>query len=336
MSIKRLSSIESLRIVSILMIIMMHIMGNAYHTDNMINYNLLFIINTIGNTGVTMFILISGYFGIHPTISKFLKMMAVIWFYSILSYFIGVFYLGDSITLQGIEKAIFPILSRKYWFMTCYMVLFCFAPFLNRIITSLSRRDYTKLLILMFILFVISPTILKFEIMQDGGKGVINFLLAYLIGQYIKVYGFPDIIVKRSTFILTTSLAIIFLINYLLSWAKGGAMLPLARDNSFFIIIAAVTIFYKFLNYKFESSIINYMAGFVFPIYMLQDICLRIFSPYFRSNSEQDIFIIYLLAGTAIIIIITLAIEFVRRLLFDKLVNRACAIAENKFGKNLL
>ena len=44
----------------------------------------------------------------------------------------------------------------------------------------------------MGILFYICPTILFFEIQNDTGKGIINITLAYLIGQYLKVYGLPE------------------------------------------------------------------------------------------------------------------------------------------------
>ncbi len=336
MSVKRLSNIESLRIISIIMIVMMHIMGNAYNTHNAINHELLLIINTIGNTGVTIFVLISGYFGIHFSINKFIKMMSVIWFYSILSYIISLFYFEESITLHGLKSALFPVLSRKYWFMSCYMVVFCFSPFLNKIVSTLSKSDFIKLLILMLIFFAVAPTIFQPGIMQDGGKGLINMILAYLIGQYLKVYHFPKLIIEKSTIILTTSLIIIFLINSFLSWRKGVTMMPLAKDNSIFIILASIAIFYKFVKIKIDSSIINYIAGYVFPIYLFQEIVLKILSPYYRMISEDDTFIVYLLTGTLMIVILSIAVENVRRVIFDKLVNFISNSVETRIAKKEL
>lgn len=336
MSVKRLSNIESLRIISIIMIVMMHIMGNAYNTHNAINHELLFGINTIGNTGVTIFIIISGYFGIHPTISKFIKMMSVIWFYSILSYLINIFYFQESITLQGLQVTLFPVLCRKYWFITCYMVVFCFSPFLNKIVDFLSKSDFIKLLSIMLLFFVIAPTIFNIEIMKDGGKGVINMILAYLIGQYIKVYGFPKIIKERSTLLLSISLIIIYSVNWLLSWYVGHTIMPLARDNSFFIILASIAIFYKFINYHFYSSNINYIAGYVFPLYLLQGIILKILSPYYRMISEDDTFIVYLLTGTLMIVFLSIAVENIRRVIFDKMVNIITNSVETRIAKREL
>lgn len=61
----RLSNLETLRIVSILLILSMHIYSQIPKED-MIFENLLLgqLINAIGNIGVTCFVLISGYFGI--------------------------------------------------------------------------------------------------------------------------------------------------------------------------------------------------------------------------------------------------------------------------------
>ena len=64
MAATRHSGLECLRIISIILIVSMHILGNTFHTSNWLNKEFILFINTLGNTGVTLFILISGYFGI--------------------------------------------------------------------------------------------------------------------------------------------------------------------------------------------------------------------------------------------------------------------------------
>ena len=65
MSKERLSNIELLRLLAILFIVMMHAAGLLIGTDHLPNRIVLTAINAVGNMGVTVFILISGYFGIH-------------------------------------------------------------------------------------------------------------------------------------------------------------------------------------------------------------------------------------------------------------------------------
>ena len=53
-----------------------------------------------------------------------------------------------------------------------------------------------------------APTILFFEIQNDTGKGIINVTLAYLIGQYLKVYGLPKNMKRHSWDILSGALPV--------------------------------------------------------------------------------------------------------------------------------
>ena len=264
MAATRHSGLECLRIISIILIVSMHILGNTFHTSNWLNKEFILFINTLGNTGVTLFILISGYFGIRFNTHKFFKMLVVVWFYSIVSYLIETIWLHTPHTWTGLASSLLPILSKKYWFMTCYVVLYCFSPYLNRLVHNLSQKSYKQLLLLWGFFFVFAPTILFFEIQNDTGKGIINVTLAYLIGQYLKTYGLPENMKRHSREILSGSLACIFILNSLLTAMSGNIILRFARDNNLLIIIASIMIFYQFTRWHFSSRIINYLAGYVF------------------------------------------------------------------------
>ena len=53
MAATRHSGLECLRIISIILIVSMHILGNTFHTSNWLNKEFILFINTLGNTGVT-------------------------------------------------------------------------------------------------------------------------------------------------------------------------------------------------------------------------------------------------------------------------------------------
>lgn len=94
----------------------------------------------------------------------------------------------------------------------------------------------------MGILFYICPDNPVFEIQNDTGKGIINITLAYLIGQYLKVYGLPENMKRHSWDILSGSLAGIFILNSLLTAMSGNIILRFARDNNLLIIIASIMV----------------------------------------------------------------------------------------------
>ena len=67
---RRNSSRKQLKIVAILLIVMMHSAGYGIASADTGTRIGVIAINSVGNMGVTIFILISGYFGIHFRPSK--------------------------------------------------------------------------------------------------------------------------------------------------------------------------------------------------------------------------------------------------------------------------
>ena len=297
MAATRHSGLECLRIISIILIVSMHILGNTFHTSNWLNKEFILFINTLGNTGVTLFILISGYFGIRFNTHKFFKMLVVVWFYSIVSYLIETIWLHTPHTWTGLASSLLPILSKKYWFMTCYVVLYCFSPYLNRLVHNLSQKSYKQLLLLWGFFFVFAPTILFFEIQNDTGKGIINVTLAYLIGQYLNI------------------------------------ILRFARDNNLLIIIASIMIFYQFTRWHFSSRIINYLAGYVFALYMLQGLLIHCLQPWYVPYADSNLLVLYFMGTLVSICLTTLVIEWSRRLLLGKIENKLANAIERRGAK---
>lgn len=329
----RHSGLECLRIISIILIVSMHILGNTFHTSNLLNKEFILFVNTLGNTGVTLFILISGYFGIRFNTHKFFKMLVVVWFYSIVSYLIETIWLHTPHTWTGLASSLIPILSKKYWFMTCYVVLYCFSPYLNRLVQNLSQKSYEQLLLLWGFFFIFAPTILFFEIQNDTGKGIINVTLAYLIGQYLKVYGLPENMKRHSWDILSGSLAGIFILNSLLTAMSGNIILRFARDNNLLIIIASIMVFYQFTRWHFSSRIINYLAGYVFALYMLQGLLIHCLQPWYTPYADSNLLVLYFMGTLVSICLTTLVIEWSRRLLLGKIENKLADAMERRGAK---
>ena len=69
----------------------------------------------------------------------------------------------------------------------------------------------------MGILFIFAPTILFLKFKMTQVRGIINVTLAYLIGQYLKVYGLPENMKRHSWDILSGSLPVFFILNSLLT-----------------------------------------------------------------------------------------------------------------------
>lgn len=194
------------------------------------------------------------------------------------------------------------------------------APYLEKAIHALSRKEFLLLLIVLIFLFYLLPTCFYYQIMEDSGKGLVNMITVYLIGRYLRAYPIK-LNIKNWGMLWATAFSLTFGLNMILSFLVGSVKLPFARDNSIFILIQAVAAFHIFANTAFVSEVINKFAGFVFPIYIYiyNNIVLDFRPPLLEENlvgltiTGMAIKIV----GTILLTItICIGIEFIRRLLF--------------------
>ena len=154
--IQRSSNFELLRILSIVLILLMHTYSQAQNNDMTSgNYYLGVLINSIGNIGVSCFILISGYFGINFKKFKFIQLIILTTFYSIVLYLINY---GFTIS-NKLFNALLVIPLYKNWFIACYLILMLLSPYLNAYISASTKKNLEKLLMILFIVFSVLPTI---------------------------------------------------------------------------------------------------------------------------------------------------------------------------------
>jgi peptidoglycan/LPS O-acetylase OafA/YrhL len=312
----RLSNFELLRLVSILLIATMHSMGFFFQTGNVVNRETVVLINSLANIGVTMFVLISGYFGIRFKMRRLIEIVGMVWFYAVLNFCVECFCLHKGITVRQLIPYFVPVLCKKYWFITCYVVLYCFSSYLNRACEALKKTDFQRLLLIFGAFFLVAPTVLVFyEITDDMGKGVINMTLMYLVGRYLRLYGFPTFISRRPWLTAVLAMVVIFLANSVLSMGAQTVVLRFARDNSIFIMIEAVCVFYLFSRWHFTSRTVNVLAGFVFGIYLCHNTLLEILRPWYAADIESLNIWPRLAVALTAAIVGSLVVEEIRRVL---------------------
>ncbi len=317
MSKERLSNIELLRLLAILFIVMMHAAGLLIGTDHLPNRIVLTAINAVGNMGVTVFILISGYFGIHFRWSRLWTFWAMALCYSLLEYSIIVGTTGV-FSPQDLYHALTPVTSCHWWFLTCYVVIFCLSPFLNRAVTGLTRRQMEWLLGVLLFFFVVSPTVLRNSLTDDmGGKGLPNLITAYLIGQYLKHYTLPDWWMRHCGRGVIVCVALTFAISFLAGSIKPQATILLCKDNNALMVAGAVLLFCWFCQHPFRSSLVNKLATYVFPLYLLNQTVLWWLQPLLEPHMYNGLFWCYHLMAVATVVVATLVIEWLRRRLLS-------------------
>ena len=278
---QRNSSLELLRILSILGILYMHMLaefGSKMQTGTQL---LRVCSDSLFNAGVTCFVLISGYFGIKRNIKKLIYLDLMVIFYDIIGLVLYAMY-GQSLGAKNILSAIFPIISGRYWFLSCYFFLALLAPYIEILLDHINKAQAEQLILLLLILFYAIPTFLYFQLMHDEGKGLVNMFVMYIIGRYFGKYKHQIEFSRRRLLVLfLVNLALIIGLNLVTGKVTGSLSTIWSRDCSLFILISALLIFGIFLRMEFRSSVINRIAESVLALYVL--------SPYVQFVMEQYI-----------------------------------------------
>ncbi len=261
---ERSSNFELLRLLCIFGILVMHTFAGIDTTVSTQNLLLQVFCNSLFNTGVTCFVLISGYFGIRFDLAKLVRLDLMIIFFTLA----GNLLLGD-FGIKTLIKSCIPVISRQYWFISCYFVLCILAPYLNQIPEKMKKEQFRTLLLVLLLIFSVIPTVTTYDIMQDAGKGLADFVMIYLIGRYLALYCSGPLRIRRLLAGIVLSVGIIFAADGARSLASGVIYTTFARDCSVFIIFASVLLLLLFQELRFKNGVINRAAGNVLAVYVL-------------------------------------------------------------------
>lgn len=309
----------------------------------------------IGKIGVVIFMLISGYFlGVSKSrlkASRVLRLLLQVVFYSMGIYLIFAAIGKTPITSDNIIVSLTPISHKTYWFVTVYVLIYLFHPFINRFLDTLDRREYLRFIVLSVIAFTVVRTITLSDL-HAGEAGA--FLLYYAIGRYLRLYKDNFFSIRKNRIIsLFISIMIVTLSTilfdqqgiYSFAGAEGLSNHFLVSNGSLFVLIIGVCIFCA-IGYakEFKNNFVNFLASLTFGIYLIHD------NHYVRSVLWTDIFhcanhltpkliIPHMLGAASIVFIVCGAIELVRKITVEKLydvfvssrIDAAQAILVSKF-----
>lgn len=276
------SSIELLRIVTMLVIVARHYVVNSgiiseITAENALRFNSLFclIFGWGGKTGINCFVLITGYFMCKSDISlkKFLKLFLEIEFYTIIFYLIFLLSGYSAFSVKELIKTVIPIYYLGTGFTASYLVFFLFIPFLNLLINAMTEKQHIKLIILC----IISNTLLQTFLKTSAAFTYVGWFMAlYMMSSYLRLY--PKKIFD-SRKIWNTA----FVGSLLISWAsviagawfyskfgKGIYFYFVSDSNKILALTTAVCAFMFFKNLKLKySPLINRIAASAFGVLMI-------------------------------------------------------------------
>lgn len=154
METKRDSKYEVLRIISIFLIVAYHfattfssIKGGVLATGASLYHFFALVVGSWGQLGVDLFVLISIKFlrkGNKFKSKRFLCLILEPVFYAVFWFFVSVYIFELDVDKLELVKQMFGAFSGSHWFITAYILLYVFHPFLNRIVDSISYETLKK------------------------------------------------------------------------------------------------------------------------------------------------------------------------------------------------
>lgn len=333
----RNSSIELLRIISMIMIIFHHF---ACHGGFNWGINELtiphFWYNFIvmgGKIGVDIFVLISGYFLINNSgklsyFVKILKFWGEVFFYSVFIYIIFGLLGVSEINVTSFLKACFPITFESWWFASTYFILYLIHPFLNKLLNSLEKKTYQNFLLIIIIYWSVIPTLM----MQNwGGNNLLGFIVLYAIAGYVRKFGFNEKYGLKQWFLLWIifSMFTYLLSSILMGLGSNNQILYDYHENFYLqnkltVLLISFTLFMTFVSLKIRyNKIINTVASAAFAVYLISDsntvrpfLWQNVFKIFQYQNSNM--LIPYSMIVVAVVYIGCTIIDLIRQKVFEK------------------
>lgn len=305
----------------------------------------LYFVQSVFICAVNVFIMISGYFMANTTkvnIKKPIRLLIQVVVFRELIYIVTALCAGRQITAPNIFKFLLP----QSWFAVLYVALYCLAPYLNRLIKSLSAKNFGIFVNLSFILFSIWPftvdvlqewTGMSFSGLSsialsgsDSGYTLINFILAYLLGAAIRRKGDMGKLWANVTKLLLCWI-ILFVSAYLLESHGGNSKLIFSYCNPV-VILCAVYLLRIFSCIKLRSNpVVTGIAAATFSVYLLNATLIAELFDVEKYVKGNGFLMLLHMAWTCIAVC---AMSYLTQLLYDLITKPIYKLLDKWFPNN--
>lgn len=333
---QRLSNIELLRIIAMLMIMFCHLCcaTGSPNKNDFTNQTFFSLIRTsieyISIVGVNVFVLISGWFGITFKWKRLSELYFQIVFFSLLMLIWGLSVnKNSSISLGGLIGML-TMGNNDYWFLKVYVMLYIISPILNAYIENASQKSFKTILIAMAVFLFyygwITPDSTNWLV---KGFCLVWFCFLYLLSRYIRLYKtrFSQFSAKTDLIIYLAFTAILIAVAVLESYLQIKMK---GRWNYYlnpFVLCPSIYLLLFFSKIKLSKKTINTIAISSVAAFLLHanqnfyvDYYLKTIRDWFVSESPV-VFLLKSITFIVLLFLIAVIIDKIRLYLWNNLMN---------------
>lgn len=267
----RQSGIELLRIVAIVMVLVCHANARVLGLPSRAEVfsvpapsiaRMLF--GAMAVYGVNIFVMISGWFGIHAKPKGLAKLLFEVLF--LLWGIYAVFLLTGNATFNMHDIKVCLALTDEYWFVMAYVGLYIFSPVLNAFVEKASKREL-QLLLVGFYVFQCYYCWASGTLDYFSGYSITFFFGLYLTARYFRLYP-VRILSRHGGLVYVASLAVVTTVSVVALVLVGNWARMLRYDNPL-AIVGAIGLLNAFSHLRFHSRLVNSLATACFAVYII-------------------------------------------------------------------
>lgn len=292
---QRESAIELLRILAMFLVLVVHadffsLGPSTFGQQSLTIFDLSKVfIESVSIVCVNVFVMISGWFGIHPKMKNFMSFI-----FQCLFFFIGIYV---TLVILGFESFNIKSIAQCFWFLPnnwfikSYILLYILSPILNVYCANSSEKKQRNVLIGYFIFQSLYGWLTPGVGFFNSGYSTISFIGLYLLMQYIKKSNnrFFCFSVKINLMIYIGSCIITTILYVVGSWYSIPRVNILFSYISPLAILSSMFLFLSFVNLKMQNGIINWIAKSSFAVYLLH--CYPYILHEFYAKKIKKIFV---------------------------------------------
>lgn len=325
----RQSNMELLRIIAMLLVMVVHANFRALPVPTAMEIEaepvsklLMFFVEAISVIAVDLFIILSGWFGIRPKVTRLTELLFQVLFFGLFA--IGVCAVFAPERLQttafygSTMSRLFMCGENDYWFVKAYVGLYLMSPVLNAYVEHSSQRQFALFLIAFYIFQSVYGWLFNATKWIESGYSMTSFAGLYMLARYMRLY--PIKLWQRSKwfdaavygiYVIVLTISMFYIKK---SGLKGGILYFYTCP---FVIIAAMHFVLFFTKLRpFSSKIINWLGISAFSIYLTHSSSFigYYYDMWIYQWFENDTRIVFITHTVLLIIVV-----FVASIIIDKL-----------------
>lgn len=250
--------------------------------------------------GVDLFVMLSGWFGIRPRLSRLSELLFQILFFGVLC-LAAAYVVTGSLPLSPSQCMLTVLMLNEssYWFIKCYLGLYLFSPILNTFVEHATKRQFTWVLCALFGFQFAFGWVFEATSWIRAGYSLPSFMCLYLLARYMHVHQprFTQLSRRTDLAIYLGIVAFVTLTAFTMRryFNLGGVLF---FYNSPTTILAATHLLLFFSKLSFKSKAVNWLAVSTLAIYLTHssDFLACYYDGAIRQwfyNESRSVFILY-------------------------------------------